>query len=1577
MLRVLYIDDEPDLLDLCKFFLEETGEFTVDTVPSAAAGIAKLNAVSYDAVVSDYQMEGMDGITLLKTLRSQGSTLPFILFTGRGREEVVIEALNNGADFYLQKGTDTEAQFMELAHKIRLAVGKRKAEDLIRETNEYLTNLITNASVPIVVWDIGFRITRFNRAFEKLTGFTEADVIGQDLDILFSAATRAHSLDLTTRTLFGEKWESAEIPIRTVSGETRTVIWNSANIYARDGTTLIATIAQGTDITERKRAEEELKKAYVEITETEEELRQNYEEMAGLQKDLAGREEKYRSLFTNLPEGAVLHEMVYDENRVAVDYRILDANPATLRILGVSPEGIIGKRSREAWGADEPPYLAIYRQVAETGLPVSFETYFPPMNRHFQISAYSPGKGQFVSVFSDITLQKKVEAARRESEEKFHSLFMRMAQGVIYQDGSGAIIDANPAAVKILGLSRDQLQGRASRDPRWRAIHEDGSDYPGDTHPSMVALSTGKESEGMMGVFNPLDSTYHWLLIDAIPQFLPGEEKPFRVVTTFTDITLLRQAEKTILVKDELVHMTGEMAKVGGWEFDPETLEGTWTDEVARIHDMEPSDPTNVGKGMSVYSGESREKIEIAIRDAIHHGTPYDLELEMTSARGIHKWVRTRAYPEVRDGRVVRVRGIFQDITDRKEAELETEKRARELGEAYEQLTATGEELREQYEELGKSQQAYRLQSAFLGTLLDTIPAPVFYKDRDGKYIGCNHEFGKFFGVDRKTIPGKTVSDILPDSVAQACSAADNDVFRNNRPVQYECTIQRTNGSSRDVIFFEAPFLAEEGNPGGLIGIILDITDRKRTEKALRENEARLDLALASAGMGVWQWDVQQDLRTFDPATCHLLGIDPAAFTGRPDEFFARVHPDDRENLRAAMRRSLEENVVYEPEYRVVWPDGSSHFLAARGKVVQDAGGKPVRVNGLLWDITRQKQLAQELRASEEKYRRILDTAEEGIWELDRNYLTTYVNPKLAAMLGYRPGEMIGKGMSQYMLKEDLADHACHMERRKKGYGDFYERRFVKKDGSPAWMLVSATALRDEEGNFDGSFTMLTDITQRKRVEEELRASEMRFRSIIQNATDIIRILDRNGTIIFDSPASEKILGYPPGYTLGKSPFELIHPEDQDRVRNSLKEVYNRESSGHPTEFRVRKADGSYIYVESIGVNLLGVPGVDGVIVTTHPIDERKRSEQALHENQIRLANAMDLSHLVNWEFDLASGMFTFNDRFYTLYGTTAEKEGGYRMSAEEYLRRFIHPDDSSHVAESVRDIAEVADPAFSRQIGHRIIRGDGAIRYIIVRFSVVLGENGRVTKTYGVNQDISEWKAIEDQLKRFNEELEEKVLERAGELQHALEEKTVLLQEIHHRVKNNLQIIVSLIRLQQRKVSDLPARNALLDSESRVRSMALVHEKLYRAEDVAHIHLTDYVNSLVSSISNMYRVDPERVKIVTRLEMISLDIHQAIPLGLVLNELISNAFKYAFPGDRKGEIGISGSFSGDHITITVRDNGVGIPEGFDWKNASTLGLHLVNTLVEQLHGTIIYTPDHGGTAFEVCIPVQEHRGKT
>jgi len=139
-----------------------------------------------------------------------------------------------------------------------------------------------------------------------------------------------------------------------------------------------------------------------------------------------------------------------------------------------------------------------------------------------------------------------------------------------------------------------------------------------------------------------------------------------------------------------------------------------------------------------------------------------------------------------------------------------------------------------------------------------------------------------------------------------------------------------------------------------------DISERKRAEGELREQRGRLDLALRSAHMGVWRWEIGEDRRHFDAVTCQLLGIDVSSFRGEAVEFFAVVHLEDRPRLRAALARTLEDDAPYAPEYRVVWRDGSVHHIAARGRLVRDEAGRPVRVNGILWDVTEQRHLAEE-----------------------------------------------------------------------------------------------------------------------------------------------------------------------------------------------------------------------------------------------------------------------------------------------------------------------------------------------------------------------------------------------------------------------------------------------------------------------------------------------------------------------------------------------------------------------------------------------------------------------------------------
>jgi two-component sensor histidine kinase len=208
--------------------------------------------------------------------------------------------------------------------------------------------------------------------------------------------------------------------------------------------------------------------------------------------------------------------------------------------------------------------------------------------------------------------------------------------------------------------------------------------------------------------------------------------------------------------------------------------------------------------------------------------------------------------------------------------------------------------------------------------------------------------------------------------------------------------------------------------------------------------------------------------------------------------------------------------------------------------------------------------------------------------------------------------------------------------------------------------------------------------------------------------------------------------------------------------------------------------------------------------------------------------------------------------------------------------------------------------------------------------------------------------------------------------LRSSLAEKEVLLKEIHHRVKNNLQVISSLLYLQSKDIADAGVRALFLDSQNRVRSMALVHERLYRSEDLAKVDFAEYVRSLAASLIRSYRVNTNGVKLAVDVEEVYLSVDAAVPCGLIINELISNCLKHAFPDGRAGEIRVELRRAGGHkLSLTVTDDGVGFPQDLKARPTSSLGLQLVHTLTEQLGGQVELSGDVG-TVATVRFPAED-----
>jgi len=244
----------------------------------------------------------------------------------------------------------------------------------------------------------------------------------------------------------------------------------------------------------------------------------------------------------------------------------------------------------------------------------------------------------------------------------------------------------------------------------------------------------------------------------------------------------------------------------------------------------------------------------------------------------------------------------------------------------------------------------------------------------------------------------------------------------------------------------------------------------------------------------------------------------------------------------------------------------------------------------------------------------------------------------------------------------------------------------------------------------------------------------------------------------------------------------------------------------------------------------------------------------------------------------------------------------------------------------------------------------------------------GNIRYLIAITRDISDLKRAEEQLKHFNEDLEKGIADRTEKLKASLEGRMLLLSEVHHRVKNNLQIILSLIRLQSRNIKDPHLLDTMGDFQNRIMAMAHVHERIYRAEDISRIDLSEIVTFLGTSLFKSYNVNPHHIRLNVEMKDLQISLNSAIPISLIINELISNSIKHAFPKGTTGEITIAGRREDNTLELSIKDTGIGIPKDLDWMiNYQSLGHRLVVGLVQQLNGTIELDRTTG-TTFNIVV---------
>jgi PAS domain S-box-containing protein len=475
---------------------------------------------------------------------------------------------------------------------------------------------------------------------------------------------------------------------------------------------------------------------------------------------------------------------------------------------------------------------------------------------------------------------------------------------------------------------------------------------------------------------------------------------------------------------------------------------------------------------------------------------------------------------------------------------------------------------------------------------------------------------------------------------------------------------------------------------------------------------------------------------------------------------------------------------------------------------------------------------------------------------------------------------------------------------------------------------------------------LVYELTELRSQNAALKKSESaeKYQSLVENIRDVIYELDSQGVVLYISPAIRDMLGYDSAEIVGKNFIDFGHKDDLSSRAEWFSEL--RKGRESPSEYRVLNKSGALRWARTRTRPIMEdglFKGGRGILID---VTDQKLAEEALHESEEKYRSVFENS-VMGISQALPDGrLINVNSACAEIYGYANAEEMMVELSSVEQL--YANTEERKEVLRILTEKG-VMEP---REIA--VVRRNGTRFTVLAGAREIKDSNGNLLYYQAEHIDITDRKQAEEGI-------------------HAsLREKEILLRELHHRVKNNMQVISGLLDLQARSSGNPELTEMLNKSQSRIRSMALVHEQLYSSKDLARIDMVGYVRALSQELFQAYKIDPGKIDLIVQTDGdVCVDISKATPCGLILNELVSNALKHAFPGDGPGELRIIiHETKNKEIEIIVRDNGFGLPDGVDIHQPRSMGLYLVNGLVKkQLEGQIEVRRDNG-TEFRIKFPL-------
>ncbi|MDQ1276864.1 MAG: hypothetical protein QG610_2442, partial [Euryarchaeota archaeon] len=846
----------------------------------------------------------------------------------------------------------------------------------------------------------------------------------------------------------------------------------------------------------------------------------------------------------------------------------------------------------------------------------------------------------------------------------------------------------------------------------------------------------------------------------------------------------------------------------------------------------------------------------------------------------------------------------------------------------------------------------------FLEILLDSIPSPVFQRDLNETYVNCNESFARqIMGLPKEMVIGISFSEFqkrVPNELAEIYYIHDRELLENGGSHYYETRVICADGVIRDFLFHKATYDNSSGQVAGIVGVMLDITPRKEAENFYRKTEEKYRIAAEQTGQLVYDYDEESNLIGWAGAIQELTGYSDEEFRQVDlDIWIEHVHPEDREEAWEAHEKCMKNGGRYLKEYRFRRKEGSYFYAEDSGVYLKDDLNRVYRIVGVIKDITERKLAREILERSEERFRITAEQTGQLVYDYDVENNQISWAGAIEELTGYSFEEF------QVFVPRVWAQHVHPDDREKivkahagciKVGGKFSEEyRFRRKDESYIFIEDSGVFLKAENGSIYRVLGAIKDITEKRSAQKKLQESEERFRIAAEQTGQIVFEHDHGDKNIKWAGAIQDVTGY----TVEEfREFDYaywvdhIHPADRERALNELRTCQEKENKFR-IEYRFRKKDGNYIYIEDSGVYLRNEDGsIRKSFGVMKDITGMKLVLEKLKESEARYGSFMKNFRGIAFQMGL--------DFTPILVDGNVEEITGYRkedlISGKINWYQLVHPEDREKLFENRERL--VNDPLLFIEHDYRIVRKNGNIRWVREIFQNVSDYAGKKRILQGAVYDISKQKEAEESLARV-EEFRKK--------------------EIHHRIKNNLQVISSLLELQADKFDNPKVIEAFRESQNRVATMSIIHEELYRSKNNETLDFSAYLLKLTSDLFHSYAVRKEDIDMQLDIEEIFLGMDTAVPLGIIVNELVSNSLKHAFPSGRKGKICIklskeeknAGNKSISNITnnngakssinknsqysLVVSDNGLGFPEKLDFRSTGSLGLQLVNILVEQL----------------------------